>query len=103
MWTRKLEVLRVALSCQTIDMRAAGIRKPHHLGALVECLAGSVVDSTSENFHVVVAPNHYQLGVASRYEQAQIRKLGHPVVGLLAHKVCKHVAVKMIHIDNGYA
>mgnify|MGYP007028670716 CR=1 FL=1 len=66
--------LRIALRRQAVDDRPAGIRQPHHLGALVESLARRIVYRGAHDFHLKRSRHLYDLGMPSRYEQTQERK-----------------------------
>ena len=99
----KFECFRIALGCQTVDVRTARIWQPHGLGALVKCLAGSIVDGASEYFHVIIVPHQDNLAVATRNEQAQERVGRYLILWRTTHEMAEHMAMKMIHINNGNA
>ena len=88
---------------EAVDVRSAGVGQAHYLGAFVECFACGVVDGAAENLHVVVASYEDYLRVAAGYKQAQVRELGHTVVGVLPYELCQHVAVEVVDVDNRYA
>ncbi len=73
------EAVGVALFGQLIDVGAAGVRKAHHLGALVEGLTGGVVDGLADDLHVEMIPDQDDLGVSARDEEAEERKGRHAV------------------------
>ena len=99
----ELEAIGITGSGVAVDVRSAGIGKPHHLGTLVEGFAGSVVDGAAENLHIVVVLHEDNLRVAARYEQAEEGVFGHGVGLLAAYEVGEDVAVEMVHIDDGDA
>ena len=53
-WSGEPETQGVALRREPVDVGASWIGESHHLGALVECLSGGVVDGLSEYLHVGV-------------------------------------------------
>ena len=55
----------VAQSGKLIYHRSAGISQSHYLRALVERLAGSIVDDLSDDYHLAIAihPNNLQISV----------------------------------------
>ena len=60
-WFRKTDGLWVALFGQFVDDGAARIGQFHHLAALVESLAGSVVDGGAHHFHIKRAAHNHKL------------------------------------------
>ena len=86
----------VALGCQTVDVRTAGIRQPHHLGALVKRLSGCVVDCLPEYFHIVVVFNDDNLRVAARNQQTHIWKLRHFCALVLFYEMRQHMPVQVV-------
>ena len=67
---RKLESIWVALLGKTVDDRTARITESHDLGALVKCLAGSIIDGLAYDLHFLVGHDLDNLAVATRYEEA---------------------------------
>ena len=98
----EFEAVGIAVGCVAVDMRAAGIGKTHHLGALVKRLAGRVVDGAPEYLHVVVVFHEDYLRVATRYEQAQKRVFRYRVVRLPAYEMRQHMSVQVVDIHYRY-
>ncbi|MCY1532759.1 hypothetical protein D9M68_680480 [compost metagenome] len=73
---RQLEGRGVAVFGQLREPGAAGVRQAHELGALVEGLAGRVVDGLAEQFVAAHAVDPHQLRVAARHQQRHERKFG---------------------------
>ena len=67
---------RIALLCQLIYPRSTRIRQAHDLGTLVKRLAGRVVDSLTDNLHIVVVAYQDNLAVATTDQKAQKRERG---------------------------
>ena len=71
----KRERLRVALTREPVDRRAAGIAEPEQARALVERLAGSVVECRAEDVPARVLVHVQQQRVPAAREQAEERRL----------------------------
>ena len=70
------ECLGISLLGQTVDHRAAGIGEPHDLCALVESLAGGVVDRRADDLHPEGRVHTHDLRVPAADEQAEEREIG---------------------------
>ena len=85
--TREPEACRVAFSGEPVDVGAAGIRESHDLRAFVERFAGGIVDSGTEDLHVVIVADENQLAVSARDEQGEEWVGRDFVVGVAAYEV----------------
>ena len=96
---RQIERRRIAERRQPRERRPTGIRQTHHLGRLVEGLAGRVVDGLAEQRvapHVVDA---HQLRVPARDEQRDERKARR--IG--REKRRQQVAFEVVHAERRLA
>ena len=97
----KVESLRVALTCQTVDDWATGVAQPHHLRALVDGLAGSVVDGLPQHLHVVIGVHLDNLRVTATYQQAKKgQRRDCALYGRLLDEVCHYMPLQVVHVDH---
>jgi hypothetical protein len=57
-----------------LHLRPAGVAEPEQLGALVECLAGGVVQGRGQQREASRLINREERGVAARHEQPEMRQ-----------------------------
>src|SRR5581483_10449281 len=72
---REVACGRVSLPGEPVDRNAAGIAEAEQARALVERLAGSVVERRPEQLRLAMAAHGQQLRVSSAREQADERRL----------------------------
>ncbi|MNP22807.1 hypothetical protein D3C76_1154920 [compost metagenome] len=63
-----------ALLCKASDLRSARIIEPHHLGRLVEGLAGGVIQGLAQKRVLTDSVDLNQLRVTTRHQQSDERK-----------------------------
>ena len=98
-WFVECKCFRIALFCQTVDYRAAGVRKSHHLGTFIEGLAGSIVDGLSYDLHFEVRFYQYYLRVTARHQQAEKREFRRIERHILfLNKMSQHVSLQVVYI-----
>ena len=77
----------VTFSGQTVNVRSAGVRETHNLGAFIEGFAGGIVDSLAEDFHFAGAFDPNNLGVAAGNKEAEEREFGDFLFGGFADEM----------------
>ena len=70
------ERLGVALLCQAVDHRAAGVGQAHDFGAFVERFACGVVDRRADDLHIERRIHAYDLRMPAADQQAEEREAG---------------------------
>ena len=84
-----------------VDDRTSRVGEPHHLGTLIEGLAGCIVDRRAENLHLGRGINAHDLRVATAHEQTQEGKVG---VGELTvghiDQVREDVSLQVVYLDH---
>ena len=93
---RKRERLGVALAREAVDRRAAGIAEPEQSRALVERLAGRVVERRAEDVPLRMVVHVQQQRVPAAREQAEERRLER--LGLEEER--RDVAVQVVDRDE---
>lgn len=96
----EVEGAGISLGGKSVNVWAAGVREAHDFGALVEGLAGSVVDGFAEDFHVARPFNPDNLGVTAGNQQAEEGKFGDFLVGSFAYEMGEDVAVEMVDVEQ---
>ena len=68
--------LRIALTCQTVNYRSPRITKSHYFRRFINCFSGSIVNSLSQNLHIIICFHQYNLRITSGYQQTKEWKIG---------------------------
>ena len=81
-----------------VDQGAAGIREPQELGALVESLSHRIVEGFAQHFHVEIAPNQHDLGMAAAYGHGQKGEWGRLLIGPL-DEMSQDMRFHVVYLD----
>lgn len=97
----EMESVGVALLGQTVDDRSAGITEVHDFSSLVDGFARRVVDSLTKDLHVEMAAKEQNLGMSSRDEETDKRKLWHAAVVILLDEMGEHMGLEVVDFQEG--